>query len=126
MWSVCASFCSIPILTASWCHMFTVELVPQQIEKVEVDNFTPGRNIPQCCVLASCTGEATTVGALRHVLNFSGTRKPKSYLLFRGELWLSPYHSYCFTVPDPSCLDAQSEGRTSVSSSIQTSGRNLF
>ena len=66
-------------------NVFAVEVIPPQIEKAEADNFTPGRNLPQCCVLTTCTGEASTVGALRHVLKFTGTRKPKSYLLFRGK-----------------------------------------
>ena len=66
-------------------NVFTVEVIPPQVKTVEADNYTPGRNIPQCCVLASCTGEATTVEALRHVLKFSGTQTPKSYLLCRGE-----------------------------------------
>ena len=65
-------------------NVFTVEVVPPQIEK-KADNFVPGKSIPQCLVLVSYTGETTTVEALKHKLKFSGTRKPKSYLLCRGE-----------------------------------------
>ena len=72
------------LLVPLW-NVFTIEVVPPQIEKEEADNFEPGRNIPQCLVLVSYTGKTTTVGALRHKLKFSGTRKPKSYLLCRGE-----------------------------------------
>lgn len=56
-----------------------------QVKKAQADEFTPGRGLPQCCVLASWGGEATSVGVLDQKLNFSGTQTLKSYWLHRGE-----------------------------------------
>lgn len=56
-----------------------------QVKKAQADEFTPGKGLPQCCVLASWEGEATSVGVLDQVLKFSGTQTLESYQLHRGE-----------------------------------------
>jgi len=100
------------------------KVVHLQVTKAQADTFTPGKSIPQCCVVASWKGEATTVRALNHRLKFSGTQTLESYLLYRGKQFAkSCITIFLSTIPTLPWIDAQC---TSVDGpSTPTQGRNI-
>ena len=106
MWQFTKSAVEVAFLWLSTHYVLVLPLwkcSPTQITKREADEFTGKYIVPHCCVLASCMGEAATVGPLRHVLKFRGTMTPKSYLLFRGEQNAQvPYHNNRLNLTHPS------------------------